>query len=237
VRSIDERYGRRVNARVVAVLAVVGLAGLLWWQTRPGSSAARKGPARSGIDSIQSSPVAPALEPRPDGDREWRPTDFDPVDWQAGEEPIGWDRWVADFVKPRPGEGLLEYRDRLVPVAQVAIAPQRAAAERSLAGSITAAGLGDAGRAQVDEILGEAQSLLKQRIQNAVFGGELFGPGVAPIDSVKFARDLLDTVIAADTALRAALTPAQRRAFDDSGFDVAVYLLVATRWEQIIGVE
>lgn len=235
-----------MNARVLALVAVIALGGLLWWQTRPSASAKRQGPASSGTVSNQL--VPPPLDPSPidpaagedgsgDDDHDWRPGDFDPADWQPGEEPIGWDRWVADFVRPRPGEGLLEYRDRLVPAAQMAIAPHRKAMARSLDRFAGAAGIDGAQRAAIDAIIAGSQERLKERIKNAVWGGELFGPQVRPIDGVRFARDLLDLVLAADAELRAALTPRQVEALETSGFDIAFYLLVATRWEQLIGVE
>jgi hypothetical protein len=238
VRTRRGRYGEAVNARAIAVLAVVGLGGLLWWQTRPTSSASRHTPATTGTAST-GVVAPPALEPEPverDPDREWRPTSYDAVDWQPGEEPMGWDRWLAGFVRPQPGEGIFEYRDRLVPVAQMAIAPHRQAVDGLLDRSIAGAGLSAGDRAEVDAIIGDAQRQLKERIQNGVFGGELFGPGAKPIGGVRFARDLLEVVIAADDALRAALSPAERRAFDEVGFDLAFYLLVATRWEELIGV-
>lgn len=226
-----------MNIRLASAIAVIGLAGLLWWQTRPSSSAERRAPASSSTSRFIAAP--PALEPRADDPDApgWRPPAHDPADWQPGEEPIGWDRWVADFVRPRPGEGLLEYRDRLVPVAQLAIAPHRAAAERTLEGSAARAGLGAAERGEIDDIIERAQRQLERRVREAVFGGELFGPDARPIDGVRFARDLLDVVLAADAAVGAALTPAQRRALDEGGFDVAVYLLVATRWERLVGVD
>ena len=231
-----------MNARAVAAVAIVGLAALLWWQTRPSSSAGRQGPASSG-NGIAGSPVPPPLSPagdrggEVDGEESWQPTGYEAVDWQPGEEPIGWDRWLGDFVRPRPGEGLLEYRDRIVPAAQLAIAPQRQAVARSLERFAADAGLSEDQRAEVDAVIGRAEDALKERVRSAVWGGELFRPGVRPIDGVRFARDLLDRVLVADAELRATLTPGQVEVLDRSGFDVAFYLLVATRWEQLVGVE
>lgn len=225
----------------LSIVIVIALGGLLWWQTRATSSAERHAAADRGTAGFDRALDPPGLadDPTPEVDDEhsWRPGDHDPADWEPGETPIGWDRWLTDFARPRPGEGLLEYRDRIVPAAQLAIAPQRQAVRRRYEGSMASAGIDAETRAELDAILERGQQQLKERIGGAVFGGELFGPRARPIDGVRFARDLLDVVLATDAAVASALTPAQRRAFADSGFDVALYLLVATRWEQLIGVE
>lgn len=154
----------------------------------------------------------------------------DPGDTQS------WGKWLGDFFRPQPGEDLIAYRDRVLPVVQNAIAPQRQRVRRQLEDFAARAELDDETRGRIDEVLGGAQEALKSRILSGVMSGELFGPDVRPMNGVVFARDLLDVVVTADQDVRGLLDADDVTALDDSGFDAADYLLFATRWEDLLGV-
>lgn len=236
----------------VAAFAIGAGGAMLWWQSRPEhSAAAGQDVARAGGEARRGD--APRLDRSPldrdghhraegadqgegEGDGDGASPDTDPR-WEPGEKAMGWDRWLSDFVRPQPGEGLLEYRDRMVPVAQAAIAPQRARVARSYESFADSADLDGRRRARIDALVEGTQDAIKGRMARAVFGGELFRPGgVRPMDGVRLANEILGLVVAADDELRASLTPAQLEALESSHFDLAEYLLISTRWEELVGV-
>jgi hypothetical protein len=222
---------------------VIGGAGL-WYQSRPSSSAAgRQAEAAAGNEASaaltgaarRAAVATEAGEDESDDGGDRATSAIDPG-WQPGEGPMSWDRWLGEFVRPLPGEGLLEYRDRMVPVAQAAIAPQRQRVERAYGSFAEAARLSERDRARIDGIIEQTRGAIMDRVGQAVFGGEFFGPQVRPMHGVRLAHELLDMVVSADRELRDGLSPSGLAALEESRFDLAEYLLIATRWEELIGV-
>lgn len=142
-----------------------------------------------------------------------------------------WVMWLA----PQPGEPLLDYRDRIVPLAQAAVAPHRARVARGLDDFAARAGLDGRQRAELDAAVEEAASAIGDRVLGAALGGELSPSTFKPTTGVALARDVLDTVDRANRRFEAALREDQRAALATHPFDVADYLLFATRWEDMIG--
>jgi hypothetical protein len=146
---------------------------------------------------------------------------------------------AAGMVKtllPRPGEPLLEYRDRVLPLAKAAAAPQRARVQRWRADFEKNAGLDEAQKLALAQAAHDAGDALKDQIMGGVLGGELMPPHVRPMRGVRFTRDLLDTLIVGEQKFRARLSPAQQQALDAGRFDFADYVLFSTRWEDLLGV-
>jgi hypothetical protein len=143
--------------------------------------------------------------------------------------------WLLDFARLRPEESLLDYRDRVVPAALLLVSPQRERVARRWQEFVTRARLDDEQRQRADEILAAAGDELMSRIAEGVLSGELLPPALRPIRAVQFAGDLLALVEQADGRLRDTLRGDQREALRHSGFDVAEYLLFATRWEELVG--
>jgi hypothetical protein len=144
----------------------------------------------------------------------------------------GWVRSLA----PQPGEDLLAYRDRMVPLAQAVVAPHRARVARGRDAFAAAAQLDAAQRAELDAAVQEAAGAIQDRAMQGILSGELLPGQVKPSTGVAFARDVLDAVDRANHRFDASLRPSQRAALAASSFDVADYLVFSTRWEDMLGV-
>jgi hypothetical protein len=144
----------------------------------------------------------------------------------------GWVRSLA----PQPGENLLAYRDRMVPLAQAVVAPHRGRVARGRDAFAAAAQLDATQRAELDAAVQEAAGAIQDRAMQGILSGELLPGQVKPSTGVAFARDVLDAVDRANHRFDASLRPAQRAALAASSFDVADYLVFSTRWEDMLGV-
>ena len=142
-----------------------------------------------------------------------------------------WVMWLA----PQPGEPLLDYRDRIVPLAQAAVAPHRSRVARGRDDFAARAGLDSRQRAELDAAVEEAAAAIGDRVLGAALGGELSPSTFKPTTGVALARDVLDAVDKANRRFEATLREDQRAALAAHPFDVADYLLFATRWEDMIG--
>ncbi len=143
-----------------------------------------------------------------------------------------WLRWLG----PQPGENLLDYRDRIVPLAQAAVAPQRERLARSRADVVTALGLDTRQQAELDAAVAEAAGEIQDRVMNAAFSGELAPAQLKPMAGVRLARDVLQVVDKADRRFTSSLTGDQQARLAKHPFDVGDYLLFSTRWENALGV-
>lgn len=144
-----------------------------------------------------------------------------------------WVLWLA----PQPGEDLLHYRDRIVPLAQTAVAPHRARVARGRDDFARVAHLDDRQRAELDAAVAEAAEAITDRVFTSALGGELAPSRLKPMAAVTLARDVLDAVDRANRRFTASLRDDQRAALAGHPFDVGDYLLFSTRWEQALGVE
>jgi hypothetical protein len=201
---------------------------------RGGSSGAddEGGGARSGSSSSARSPSSGGAPGGGDGDtgiEEWDP---------SGEvaPPLPEPHWLVKFFSPKPDETILDYRDRVLPVVQAVVEPQRIRVAENWRDFAEQAQLTGAQKAELNAAVDQAvESLMDQTFQ-AVLSGEILPPNLKPSTGVTFARDLLDTVDRANQRFRAVLRPDQLELYDRSRFDVADYLLFATRWEELLGV-
>lgn len=144
--------------------------------------------------------------------------------------------WVVRFLTPHPGETLLEYRDRVVPAAQLAVAPHRARVAESRQRFVEEAALDAEQQRVLDAAVQRSADDIKDHVMQSVLSGELLPPRVRPARAVAFARDVLDLLDRADREFRAALSPEQLALLDAGGFDVVDYLFFSTRWEDLLGV-
>ena len=137
--------------------------------------------------------------------------------------------WVSRLL-PQPGEKMRAYRDRIVPLAEIAIAPQRARVAQLRDGFTS---LDPHQRAELDAATGDAASAIEARVTSAIVSGEL--DTRKPMTGVTMARDLLDIVDQGNTRFVRSLTPDQRTELASNHFDFADYLLFSTRWEDALG--
>lgn len=139
-----------------------------------------------------------------------------------GIKPPAW----AQHLLPQPGEKLSAYRDRIVPLAQVAIAPQRARVAK------LREQFDDHQRAELDAAVTETAEAIEARVMTAVLNGEF--QSFKPMTGVAMARELLDIVDRGNARFVTSMTADQRAALATSKFDFADYLLFSTRWEDAL---
>ena len=141
--------------------------------------------------------------------------------------------WTAYFA-PLPGEDLHAYKDRMMPLAQAALAPQRARVARSRDDFAAAAHLDSSQRAALDKARQDAADRIEEKVMGAVMNGDLNPSSFKPMAGVALARDVLDTVDHANQQFTATLREDQKAALAQHPFDFADYLLFATKWEDAI---
>jgi hypothetical protein len=132
---------------------------------------------------------------------------------------------------PQPGETLRAYRDRMLPLAELAIAPQRARVART---RDDFAGLDPHQRAELDAAVQDAATAIEDRVKRAIAAGELAPATFKPMAGVTVARDILDIVDRGNTRFVTSLTPEQRTALASHRFDFADYLAFSARWEDAL---
>lgn len=143
-----------------------------------------------------------------------------------------WSLWLM----PQPGESMLAYRDRMVPLAQTALAPQRARVARSRDDFAKVVGLDAQQRAQLDGAVADAAGQIEDKMMNAFMAGELSPSTFKPMTGVSLARDVLDIVDRANGRFVGSLRDDQRAAMAQHPFDFADYLVFSARWEDALGV-
>ena len=143
--------------------------------------------------------------------------------------------WAVEFFSPKPGENLIAYRDRVLPVVQAAAQPQRNRVARGRKQFEDAARLDEAQKRELDASVDEAGEAIKDRIMQGVLSGEV-NLRTKPSTGVAFARDILDLADGANRRFRASLRPDQLELYDQGSFDVVDYLFFKVRWEDMLGV-
>ena len=136
---------------------------------------------------------------------------------------------------PQSGESLLAYRDRIVPLAQIAIAPHRTRVARGRDDFAQLAHLDARQNAELDAAVQDAARDIQDRVVNAALGGELSPSSFKPMTGVVLARDVLDIVDRANKRFVGTLDASQRAQLDQHAFDLADYLVFSTRWEDALG--
>lgn len=186
-------------------------------------------PSRQLGDGALDEP-APQAERALDDGEGLPPSQGEPLSMWGVKVP-SWLLWFA----PHPGEDLLSYRDRMAPLAQAAIAPQRNRVARSRADLVQKLGLDSGQQAALDAAVSDAASQIQDRVMNAALSGELMPSRLKPMAGVRLVRDVLDLVDKADHRFTGALRGDQQATLAKHPFDMADYLLFSPRWEQAIG--
>lgn len=210
----------------------------------------RRAPAPTAEPTVECSPhqgSARAREPRgvatPTPDRRDRRDVPATANAQATTSPApglslggfrvpAWAAWLA----PQPGENLLDYRDRIVPIAQAAIAPHRARVARSRDDFAKLANLDAQQRAQLDAAVQDAAGAIQDKVMSSLLSGELAPAHFKPMTGVTLARDVLDVIDQANRRFVATLREDQKAALAMHPFDLADYLLFSARWEDALGI-
>lgn len=140
----------------------------------------------------------------------------------------------ARSLAPQPGEDLRDYRDRMIPLAQMAVAPQRARLVRGREDFAKVAGLDENQKAALDATAKETATAIQDRLFNAVLSGEISPSTFKPMAGVALARDVLDIVDKGNKRFVGSLTDGQRTKLGSHPFDFGDYLVFSTRWEDAI---
>jgi len=135
---------------------------------------------------------------------------------------------------PAPGEDLRAYRDRMIPLAQIALAPHRARVAASLESFAAEAHLDPRQQADLDATTKETAQAIQDRLFNAALSGELAPKTFKPMAAVGVARDVLDIVDKGNKRLVSGLRDDQRGVLAQHPFDFGDYVLFSTRWEDAI---
>lgn len=142
--------------------------------------------------------------------------------------------WALRLARQR-GEDLRSYRDRVLPLAQAVIAPQRARVARGRDAFVQLANLDPHQRAELDGAAQETASALQDRVMAAVLDGELSPATFKPMIGVAVARDLLDIVARGNRRFLDSLRDDQRAKLTRHPFDFGDYLVFSTPWEDALG--
>jgi hypothetical protein len=143
-----------------------------------------------------------------------------------------WSLWLM----PHPGESMLDYRDRMVPLAQTVLAPHRARVARSRDDFAKSVGLDAQQRAQLDGAVADAAGQIEDKMMNAFMSGDLSPSTFKPMTGVSLARDVLDIVDRANGRFVSSLREDQKTKMAQHPFDFADYLMFSARWEEALGV-
>lgn len=135
---------------------------------------------------------------------------------------------------PQRGETTRAYRDRILPLAQLAAAPQRARVARM---RDELPRLDAHQRTELDAAVAEAAQAIRDRVISAFAAGELAPATFKPMTGVAVARDVLDIVDRGNTRFVSSLTPDQQNRLATQRFDFADYLLFTARWEDALRVD
>lgn len=132
---------------------------------------------------------------------------------------------------PQPGETLRAYRDRMLPLAEIAVGPQRArvAHLRDDFGHLDARQ-----RAELDADVADTAKAIQDRVARAFAAGELRPATLTPMTGVALARDVLDLVDRGNTRFLGTLRSEQRTSLASHRFDFADYLLFTAHWEDAL---
>ncbi|HUS33272.1 MAG TPA: hypothetical protein VMZ53_32440 [Kofleriaceae bacterium] len=213
-----------------------------WWRAcnRPAPVAAdehaecESEPAQNRVASSSSdSPSSSTARAKHNAGNDDAPDEAPPEGPRLGQIKLpAWTLWLA----PHPGENMLDYRDRMVPLAQTMLKPQRDRVARSRDDLAKQIGLDSQQRAQLDGAVADAATQIEDKMMNAFMSGDLNPATFKPMTGVSLARDVLDVVDQANRRFTQTLREDQKATLAKHPFDFADYLLFSARWEDALGV-
>lgn len=141
--------------------------------------------------------------------------------------------WAMFFV-PHAGEDMRSYRDRMLPIAQKAIAPQRARVARARDEVAQLIHMDTHQRAELDGATADTASALENRVMGAFANGDFDPATFKPMTGVTLAKGLIDDVEHGNQRWQASLSDEQRAKLAQHPFDFADYLVFSTPWEDLL---
>lgn len=142
----------------------------------------------------------------------------------------------ASMLMPNKGETIKSYKDRMLPVAEHAIAPQRARVAQLRDALAKAINMDGKQRAELDGAASETANALENRVMQAFADGSFDPSTFKPMTAVNLAKDLVDTVSAGNSRWMSSLSDTQRTQLSQNPFDFGDYLMFSTKWEDLLKV-
>jgi hypothetical protein len=131
---------------------------------------------------------------------------------------------------PQSGEKMRAYRDRVLPLAETMITPQRARVARMR----EELSLAPAQRAALDSNVTATATVIENRIIAGIASGEIDPHALTPMGGVAVARDVLDAIDHGNQQFQSSLTADQRAALGPLHFDFADYFVFSAPWEDAL---
>lgn len=221
--------------RTVSIVLGLACCGLVWRDcARP---AAKPKPRDQELETSESVRSAPGDRPSP-GEPSAANESARSVQPEAGGLAFhGFQipAWAMRLA-PHPGENLVAYRDRMVPLAKAAVAPHRVRVARGRDEFAAIANLDPRQRAELEAAVRDAAAQIQDRVIDAALGGELSPASFKPMTAVALVRDVLDAVDQANKRFLGSLRDDQRAKLAQHPFDFADYLVFSTKWEEALGI-
>lgn len=150
-------------------------------------------------------------------------------DWRSRRERR--QQRMRDFLGRAADESEEDYRARMAPLIEGALAAPRGFAEEARADWEAAAELDDEQRAAVDQAFADARAEALAAANALIASGELSPYRRSSRGVLAFAAGAATIADGVDARLRDVLTPEQIAAADKAGFDWLEYLALTTPWE------
>ena len=241
----------RVAAAVAPAVIAVAVAGWLWRENRAlrEELAAAKKPAAAAAsareaDATGAGEVA-ATQPRRGGvagflrglgrasDRERPELKDAPADESRAERRRRRQEELRAMLGREPDETVEEYRARVAPMIQTALAMPRTRLEEARREAERAAGVTDNQRAKIDELFSDVSRETLALTNEAITGGDLTPYERNYAGVLSWAGGLGAILGTTQTRMNEILSPDQRAAMSDSGFEWAEYFGVKIPWENL----
>lgn len=140
---------------------------------------------------------------------------------------------ITSYLGRRPGETDQQYRDRLVPLMELALARPRDEVARARREAEEAADVTDEQRTQLDGVIADAQAELLEVTNRAIQAGELTPYERNWSGLLEYTGSLGIVLGASEQRIGEILSPEQRRAMYDSGFEWGELIGVTAPWESL----
>jgi len=238
----------RVAAALVPALAAALVAGWLWRDNRALRAEldrVREPAPAAATAAAEATDTRAAAQPRRGGvagflrglgrasDRERPELKDAPADESRSERRRRRQEELRAMLGREPDETVEEYRARVAPMIQTALAMPRTRLEESRREAERAAGVTDDQRAKIDELFADVSRETLALTNEAITGGDLTPYERNYAGVLSWAGGLGAILGTTQTRMNEILSPDQRAAMSDSGFEWAEYFGVKIPWENL----
>ncbi|HUH04673.1 MAG TPA: hypothetical protein VML75_21905 [Kofleriaceae bacterium] len=140
---------------------------------------------------------------------------------------------IASYLGRRPGETAEQYRDRVVPLMELALARPRQEVAEARRAAEEEAGVTEDQREQLDSAIADAQAELLELTNGAIQSGELTPYERNWTGMLEYTGGLGTLLGSTEQRIGEILTPEQRRAMAAQGFEWGELIGVTAPWESL----